>query len=385
MSAARATKSLLVLSALGIVARVAVAAISVGSYDAILWRGFAEQISANGLIETYRANPHFNHPPIPGWWAQVSLGIARAASVRFEFIFKLPMLASDAIVCVLLWKIYCKRRSALFAVIIVTLYAWNLDALLLSAYHCNTDSIYAMLALLSVYLVEERHAHLLAGLALGAAINVKLIPVVLIIPMLGAYRDLRVAARFLAGLSISILPFLIPMVGAGTAFIHHALEYTSTPGYWGINVFLRELVRIPRFSGWAQPIMNRFHEYGRYLVLLAIALLTLVVRRRPSVDRYTSCAATAAIFLILAPGFGMQYTVFPIPLMMVASPFYAMLYGTIAGIGSLFVYWLGWTGTMPLESTLGTPEGVGPPIGLVAWVVLIAFMWRVLRGRDEPR
>jgi hypothetical protein len=387
MHSGRATKFLLLLAAIGMIARLILAAVSIGSYDAIHWRQFAEQISANGIVETYRANPHFNHPPIPGWWASIGLAISNATSLRFAFVFKLPMLASDAIVCVLLWKITRKRGSATFAAAIVAAYAWNLDALLLSAYHCNTDSIYAMLALLAVYLVEERRAHVLGGLALGAAINVKLIPIVLLIPMLGAYRDWRFAARFLAGIAFTAVPFLIPLMGARDAFVHHALAYTSAPSYWGINVFLRELVRIPRFSGWSQPIMDGFHELGRYVVLLAIALFTLVIHRRcrPNVDRYQSCAVTAAIFLILAPGFGMQYTVFPIPLLMVASPFYGTLYGTIAGIGSLFVYWLAWTGAMPLESTLGSPEGVGPPIGLVAWAVLIAFVWGVLRGRDESR
>jgi hypothetical protein len=309
--------------------------------------------------------------------------------VRFEFIFKLPMIVSDALVCALLWKIASKRRAPLFAAAIVAAYAWNLSALLTSAYHCNTDSIYAMFALLAVYLVEDHRAHLLSGLALGAAINVKMIPIVLIIPMLGGYRDPRLAARFLAGLSISALPFLIPLLGSGSAFIHNALAYTPAPNYWGLNVFLRELVRIPRFSGWAQPMMNQFHHVGRYLVLLTIVLFTLVMRRRsPHVDRYTTCPASAAIFLILAPGFGGQYGVFPIPLLMIAAPFVGMLYGTISGVGGFFIYWLGWTGTLPLESTLGTPDDAAPGVqlGLLAWATLIAFVWNRFRGAsDEQR
>jgi hypothetical protein len=270
--------------------------------------------------------------------------------------------------------------------LILTLYAWNPCAFLLSAYHCNTDSIYAMLALLAVYLVEVRRAHMLGGLALGAAINIKLIPLVLIIPMLGAYRDPRLAARFLAGLALSALPFLIPLIGAGASFLANAISYTSVPSYWGVNVFLRELSRLPRFSGWATPITEQFHHIGRWIVILAIVLVTLVMRRRAtSANRYATCAISAAIFLILAPGFGMQYAVFPIPLMMVAAPLFGMLYGTLAGLGLFFIYWLGWSGTVPLASTLGVPDDAGPAVqfGLLAWAVLIAFVWNFLRGRSN--
>ena len=161
------------------------------------------------------------------------------------------------------------------------------------------------------------------------------------------------------------------------------------PAYWGVNVFLRELVRIPRFSGWAQPFMDRFHDAGRYIVILAIALFTLVMRRREAsgarVDRYTTCAASAAIFLILAPGFGMQYSVFPIPLLMVAAPFFGLLYGTIAGVGLFFMYWLEWSGTLPLGSTIGSPDDAAPAVqfGLLGWGTLIAFVWKIFRDPKQ--
>ena len=93
MSSARITKSLLAVAMLGLLARLVLAGISTGSYDAILWRGFAQQLAQRGLFDVYRSNPHFNHPPIPGLWAEAAFAIATHS--RFEFIFKLPMIASD--------------------------------------------------------------------------------------------------------------------------------------------------------------------------------------------------------------------------------------------------------------------------------------------------
>ena len=63
--------------------------------------------------------------------------------------------------------------------------------ILVSGYHGNTDAVYAMLSLLAVYLLQDRNRPLLAGLALGLAINIKLIPVLLIPPLVLAAQSIR--------------------------------------------------------------------------------------------------------------------------------------------------------------------------------------------------
>src|SRR5438067_1706322 len=158
---------------LGLIARVILACFSWGTADANTWHEFGRRISAGGLLPLYHTDPTFNHPPLAGYFAGMAYYLANVSGISFSLIFKLPSIAADTITCLLLWRI--DRRAGPW---IAAAFAWNLDSILVTGHHCNTDSIYATLCLASDYLVEGRGAHFLSGLALGAAINVKLIPVV---------------------------------------------------------------------------------------------------------------------------------------------------------------------------------------------------------------
>ncbi|MGH7176281.1 MAG: hypothetical protein ACREJC_02770 [Tepidisphaeraceae bacterium] len=369
------------LGALGILARVALAWISWGSNDADIWNGFAERIAQGGLLHLYAAEPEMNHPPIAGLWSLAALKAAQMSRLSFSFIFKLPMIAADAVVCAILFRIWRGRRGGLWGAAAACLFAWNLDSILISGHHCNTDSVYSMFCLLSVYLVEARGAHFLAGLALGGAINVKLLPVLLVIPMLGAYRNRSELLRFLGGLAVAAVPFAPVLWMAGGSFLKHAVLYKSMIGRWGVNDFLLEASRHPPFSAVAMALMNAYRERGSWVVFGAIVLMTLYLRRSGSLDRYSLVACAATLFMVLTPGFGLQYTVFPGTLMFAAALFPGALYGLLAGLFALFCYWETWHGDVPMNtSAVYGPRAVGPLFGLLAWATLVVYVWRTLRA-----
>lgn len=383
----RGAKFLFAAIVLGMMTRIALSAISWGTLDATTWRDFAYAISQRGLLQLYADRTDFNHPPIPGLWSLIAWRASGPLHVSFPFVFRLPVIAADGLVCWLLFKIWrsrgASRRSAL---LIAALFAWSLDAILVSAHHGNTDSIYAALALLSVYLAETVGAHFFAGLALGAAINIKLIPVLLLIPMIGAYRDRGDFARvtkFLAGLACGAIPFAPVLFIAGKSFVRNAIEYQSNVTYWGVNAFLKPLAREPRFSVWSQPIMDHYHDLGRYLILASVLLIVLVMRRRAAsmrTDRYTTSAITASLFLILAPGFGVQYTVLAGAMLFAVQLAPAVVYGLMAGLYLAITYYLGWQGGSPIDSSHGSePAPPSELFGIVAWATLIWFVWTRLR------
>src|SRR5205814_9830382 len=128
-------------------------------------------------------------------WAQRHIHTGSYAFPWFPYLFKLAPIAADAVTCWLLWRIWHPRAGAIWAAAAAAIYAWNPVAILISAHHCNTDSIYAMLCLAAVYVIESRRGSVGAwfwgGLLLGAAINVKLIPVLLIPPLVILCRDLH--------------------------------------------------------------------------------------------------------------------------------------------------------------------------------------------------
>jgi hypothetical protein len=84
---------------------------------------------------------------------------------------------------------------------------------------------------------------------------------------------------------------------------------------------------------------------------------------------------TLAIFLFFAPGFGVQYTVMVLPLMFATRPRLANLYGLLAGLFLLVVYWGHWTGRWPPDSQFhGYFPWPSPLWGLAAWGALGLYL-----------
>jgi hypothetical protein len=370
-----ARKWLLLAILLSFALRLAISACSWGTTDVVSFNRFAQSIDHAGLLATYRADSEFNHPPLPACWAWLALRLTRGLpfAVAFPFVFRLPMILADAGSVWLLSKI-ARREPGLSPLQTATLFAFCPAAILISAYHGNTDSIYTFLCLLSVYLLDADLA-LLAGIALAAAINIKLIPILLIVPLLLSLRKWSDAAKFIVGLLPGILPFLVPLFGAPESFAHNALAYASRFDLWGINLFL---------SGAAEDVSNLppaviiYRKIGRFLIV-ALVLGWSILARRNRTNRYDIAAGTFAIFLVFAPGFGVQYLVIVVPLLFAARPRLATLYGLLAGTFLLAAYAIFWDGGFPLSSLFNRTF---PPIlgylGVPAWCALIYYLAKML-------
>ena len=407
----RLANQLLVLAGLGIVVRLLIAWMSYGTNDAVSFWEFAVQIDQHGLLWMYRNVPLFNHPPLIGYWALAAMKLtAEAAPERFPFIFKLPVIAADVLAAYLLWRIGKARSGPKLGATLAAVFCWSPVAILVSGYHCNTDNIYAALCLLSVFLMgidrpdsatSARGRFLLAGLALGAAINVKLIPVLLIPPLLLSCPDWRSASRFAAGLAIAALPYLLPVLLAGEDFYRNVLAYRSQTNRWGLVFLLVEAQREQALRGWAEWVQPLYLRYAPWVIILLVIALGALNRRWPAWNRATLCALCLAIFLILAPGFGAQYLVILLPLLFIADFRFAVGYSLLAGTFMLLVYasfgatWanssiLGYELRQPMREPLNQALDMGlwyshfagmlplaaSLVGLIAWVFLAQWTVR---------
>src|SRR4051812_9506465 len=193
--------------ALGILARLIISAISIGSDDIQIWERFGRGIADKGLLALYHSDPDFNHPPLPAYWAAIAFIATRHAPAAFPFVFRLAGIAADILSCAVLYRIASRRAGGQRSITLPLAMAWSPCAILISAHHGSTDSIYAAFALLAAWCAAQG-SFLGASLALGAAINVKIIPVILIPPMLSLCRDRRSALRFIGGLAIMTAPFI---------------------------------------------------------------------------------------------------------------------------------------------------------------------------------
>jgi hypothetical protein len=380
----RQTQVWIVVAMGAIAARIALSAVSVGSVDAHIWQEFGRRVASDGIIHAYQQDANFNHPPLMGYLAAACFWLGEKWHVSFPFLFRLPPITADAITCILLWRIHSKRKSLEFAALVVALFAWNIAAILISGFHCNTDSMYATLSLLAAMLLPERP--MLAGISLGAAINVKLFPVMLILPLAATLRSAGSARKFLGGLALMSLPFIVLGIAAPRLLWRNILAYNSFLDNWGIEFFLRYLARIPEYSTTFGPLMSGYFEHGKWIMLLAIVLISAQIRRR-NISPLQAASIAAAFFLILSPAFCITYLIFVAPLLFVTRLWWGAAYAIASSLMTLCWYWPYWNGRLPID--LPQPITAQPPasyFGLAAWTILIGAVCAIfLRTKKMSR
>jgi hypothetical protein len=97
-------------------------------------------------------------------------------------------------------------------------------------------------------------------------------------------------------------------------------------------------------------------------------------------------ALGTALFLVLTPGFGVQYVVFAAPLICLVDLAAGAWWGWTSGLFIGAVYWIFLASWAPLESDLPiiwAPAVKAP--GIVAWSFLAMFVWVRLRNAWQQR
>jgi hypothetical protein len=359
---------------MGVIARLLLWWNSIGSNDALIWYSHAEAIRDYGIVGTYEQVQAFNHPPLIGLYMYAALVVADGDLFTFAHLLKLPALAGEALAMAMLWRFAGCRPAAVYALLPAPI--------LVSAFHGNTDCLLAAL-LLGSALAFDRDRYVLAGLLFGAAMNVKVVPLMLLPIVLLAPLSVRALVRLGGGLAIGAIPFVPPALYAGQAMIRNMVDYIPNPENWGVLSVLNPALDQPNLAGVASPARDWYIENGRYLVLLAIIAVAVLARLRRPLPTSAQLAAAIALFLLLAPGFGVQYVAYAVPLLCLIDVKAAIQWGLAAGLFIGCVYWTFVTSWSPVQSIFSGPYPAPAPIlGAVAWTVLLAFLARTLPWRD---
>lgn len=365
--------TILVILAVAFLARALLSYVSIGSNDAILWERFARQIDQIGILATYRADPWFNHPPVIAYVQWLAFSLADALGLRFSLLAKLPPIAMDVAIIYFAYRFLKPRLWLLWML------ALNPASLLVSAYHGNTDSLCAGFCVLALLCLEQRRFAGASAL-LAAAFNVKLIPAVLLLPFLvrvhrlGGSRGLK---RSLIVLALGALPFLPVLLLEGSAFNRNALTYNSIVSQWGLNLIALSLGAVAPDVGDA--LLRLTVANGREWVLVSAWVLGSFQALKAGPQSLTSGALAFSCFLVFAPGFGVQYVIYPVAALLLGSPRTGLPYACISGAFILLVYLGFWTGSYPLYSYF--PGGVpftlaAQRVGFIAWVLLLIHVVR---------
>ena len=386
-----AKRALIALAFLGVLVRLLLWLVSKGSNDAGIWESHARRIHEHSLTWIYgqfrpENNTNFNHPPLMGYWSECALAVANGLGLPFAIVMKLPGLAGEAGSLYVLWKLWKERGGADPGLSALVLYSWSLVSILVGSYHCNTDALCAFLCLLSAYLAESKGKYFWSGVVLAAALNVKIVPVCLVPAALVLCRRLRVLAPFCLGLMLAILPFVPALLTCPEDLIRSVVQYTPRVENWGIPYVLGSSLGNAMLGSSMRKLMAWYMSVAKYLILalpLAAALYARLWRR---LDLYEVYALSYACFLILAPGFSVQYTVFLCPVLFAVNLRWGTYYSLLAGLFIGLVYLSWWNGTIPAESIFRAQFPMPAPFfGVIAWAFTVGIVWRILRAGWKRR
>jgi hypothetical protein len=371
------------IALLGIAARLWLWWFSIGSNDVRIWNTHALHVLADGLARSYQKYqtfPQFNHPPLMAWYAAQARLWSGDNILQFARLIKLPGLAGEGLTMWALWRFAGPRAFAV--------YACQPAAILVSGFHGNSDCLYAALVLVSA-LAFEKENYWLSGLLWSVSLNVKLLPLALVPMVFLGPPNRKALARLAAGLALGMIPFLPAAWTAGRAMYHNIVAYNSLPDNWGLMALLSGGAAMEWCGSICGGVREWWLVYGRYAVVLSIVGVGILSRLRGRMTMPEQAAVGTALFLLLAPGFGVQYVVFAAPLICLVNSEAGAWWGWTSGAFLAAVYSIFIISWQPMESRLlMTFPSLIKALGLVAWAVLALFVWAQARrawSRSDAR
>ena len=385
----RYSKLCIALGFLGLLLRLILWAESIGCDDADIWRSHAETIRCHGLRFAYEDpspsyGAQYNHPPLPGYWSVLGLRMSCANLYLFSLWMRIPGLLGEALSAYLVFRIWARRNQEKSALAFAA-YGLSLPLIFVSGYHCNTDCAYAGLTLLAFYLMLDKKLPFWSGAAMAAALNVKLMPLILIPPLLTLCRSRRDFFRFGAGLILAIIPFVPFLLTSARGMYTNMIAYNSQQLEWGILAFLNS-THSDTFAAYLMKVRAAFIPGGRYLIVITITLFCILTALRRRRLGYELGALAWVFFLLLTPGYSVQYSVCALPLLFAANISRAVMYSITAGAMLLVIYTENMTLALPLHALVQTHPfpRLALVFGVLAWGALFGFALATFRGIWEP-
>lgn len=356
-----------------------------GTNDITSWKMFADHIYPDGLFTIYAADDQFNHPPAMAMGLWLLSLIVETAPDLFPFFFRLPAILADIGSACLVWKFALHYVPSRTRLLLVLVFALNPVSIMVSGFHGNTDPIFTFLILASAFILVFKSAPALAGCIFGLALNVKIVPLILLPAFFFWLQGWRPRMRFGSGAAAVFLAgFALHFIRVPNDILHNVFGYDSFGGFWGIS---RLLGNPEWFSSVAKLL----------IVLLVIGFsyfATSVNRLSPRLnstetrhgeDLIKAIGGTYIIFLVLTSGFGVQYLVWFLPF----SVFWGRFHLAYTILSSCFIFfcYTYWSGGLPWDyANSWEPSGslilynVSVLLGLLTWLSLFLLFFKEARN-----
>jgi len=246
-------------------------------------------------------------------------------------------------------------------------------SILISGFHGNTDPIMVFFILLSVYLLESRALAWAAGLAFGMAINIKIVPLILVPTVFFYLRNWRARCVFFTCAALIIVLCWMPYIAQDPVGILRAtLGYRSFEAPWGLSY----LIYLVKLADSPTPFLIL-----RWTIITSATVTPIWMNKRGA-NLYTQIGVVIFLFFFLTPGFGVQYLAWLVPFVLTLGIGWTLSYYFSAGafLFLLYNYWSGGNWYFA-ESHIEPPwNAVSVAAGLVC--CLIGSL-ALVRFRDE--
>jgi Gpi18-like mannosyltransferase len=273
-----------------------------GTGDMDDWEDHAQQVHDRGLIGYYHANSFANHPPFISEVGSLTLQTSAATHISFRILFRTLFALVDAGNALLLFALAPTHRSRRLA---TACYWLSPAAIILSAYHGNTDTAVAFFLLLSIWLAAKLRI-VTGGVVFGAGLWIKL-PGILALPaVMALFRTWRVRGIFLLAAAITALSAYFPALIEDykivwtNVFGYHGLILQTSTGVplWGPSVLLFSTVA--PIQTWSETFLRValfVLERSWYIAIAGMLVLTWLRRNRRAPEEV--CATVAMAYVIL--------------------------------------------------------------------------------------
>ncbi len=275
----------------------------------------------------------FNHPPSVIHYLRAIGWLADVLHWDFAATFRVVTSCFDLGSAVLVYKLL--QRTRVFTPVRYLLYLLAPVTIIISGYHGNTDTVMIFFVLLAVYLIESP---VLAGIAFGLAISVKIIPIIFVVAFI-FYLPSHARLKFLGAVAATAAVLALPFIAQDPlTIVKQVLGYGSFPGRWGWTRALFGLIG-PAKAFWVVA------RVSAYLLLIYIWYLSFKMGRK-GVPLFKQLGVIVFVLMAFTPSWGTNYMGWLDPFPEILGPLPALAYYATSGAFISVLYWVN-----PDEST----------------------------------
>ena len=209
---------------------------TVGTNDVRYWHTFMNYIVAKGSVTIYRDIWYYNHPPMMSGLLRVLSRLVPYAPNGFPFLIRLPAITADTVTTIIMFRLvsfaWNERRARACAASV----ALSPILIMVSGFHGNSDPVFICLVLLAADRLLLAESPVGAGLLLGLAVNVKLVPLILAPVFFFHLRQLAAKVRFSLAFAAPIAAGFGYHVALAYPFMkRNVFDYGGLRGIWGLG------------------------------------------------------------------------------------------------------------------------------------------------------